>query len=124
MASIISSDDLTSYLPGVTIPAASLTLYVRLANGIVTDVIGSLEKIPERVEAITLEAAARGVDSSQPTSITTSFDDTTRTIRREGLTRAAAKRGVYLTDGERDELLRLAGKRRRRRAGTIHLRRS
>lgn len=119
---IIMTDDLVSYLPNTEIPAASAELYVRLANGVVSRVIGNLDPVPEDVEAITLEVAARGLTVTGPTSVTTAFDGTSKTVRREGLVRAAARRGVYLTRSERDELLRLAGKPRRPRAGSIRLR--
>ena len=98
---VIDSADLTSYLRDDT---AEVTLYVELANGIVTDLVGTLVTIPTRVRAITLEVAARAYRNPNGYSSET-IDD--YTYRRDADTRQA---GVYLTAAERAELLGLAGR--------------
>ncbi|MGH1563037.1 hypothetical protein [Mumia sp. DW29H23] len=121
MADIITGDDLAAYLPGrnVVPDSATTTLYVELANGIVSEVTGEIFPVPVRIRAITLEVAARGLrDADGYTSVTTAFDDTSRTVRREG---AGEDLGVYLTDEERDEIVDILSGRPRRRAGTIRL---
>jgi hypothetical protein len=102
MADYIDTSKLASYLrQPLDFPAGNL--YVDLANGLVTEVVGDLSPVPSTVVSITLEVAARGYRSADGfTSVTTSFDDASKTVRRE---MSAADAGVFLTDGERDRLL-------------------
>lgn len=119
---IISTDELVSYLPGVSIPAGSAQLYVSLTNDEVTGALRLPDgkQPPPGAKRIALEVAARAARSADGySSVTTSFDDTSKTVRREGA--AGAKRlGVYLTDEERAELVGLAG-RRPKKARSIRL---
>lgn len=111
---IIKVTDLASYLgrAGIAVDDVSADLYVDLANGLVSDVVGELDPVPTRVKAIALEVAARGYRNPNGyTSVTTSFDDSSKTWRRE---LSGSQAGIYLTDAERDELMGLAGKRRAR----------
>lgn len=112
---IITVSDLASYLDDkalTTSPAAALK--VRLANGLVSDALGTTTSPPSRVTAITLEVAARSVRNPEGYSSET-IDD--YTYRRDAETRQA---GVYLTSDERDELLLIAG-RRVRSAHTVRM---
>lgn len=97
---IIIDSDLTSY---VRLPDADVALYVELANGIVSELVGDLVEVPTRVRAITLEVAARAFRNPNGYSSET-VDD--YTYRRDADTRQA---GVYLTDSERAELLGMVG---------------
>lgn len=98
--SIIVDDDLTSYLRQ---PDADVTLWVELANGIVSDVVGTLDPVPTRVKAVTLEVAARAYRNPNGYSSET-IDD--YTYRRDVDTRQA---GVYLTAAEASELAGFSG---------------
>lgn len=111
---IITSADLASYLREPNPDSAAISLYVELANGIVTEAFpGSVPSTaPTRLKAITLEVAARAYRNPNGYSSET-VDD--YTYRRDTDTRAA---GVYLTDGERAELTTISGGGIRR-AGTI-----
>lgn len=120
MAAYIVQDDLASYLQ-VAVGALNGDLAVRLANEMVTDVVGELWPAPARVVAITLEVAARGVRNPQAySSVTVGIDDYDKTVRREGAALVAP--GFYLTDAERAELLTFVEGAPRRRAGSISLR--
>lgn len=103
---IITDAELASYLERPV--DANITLKAELANGIVGEFLypdGDVPTaIPTRVRAITLEVGARGVRNANGYSSET-IDD--YTYRRPDGTREA---GIYLTDGERDELLNLIGK--------------
>lgn len=99
---IINMIDLASYLRESNIDP-SADLLVELANGIVTEVTGTLDPIPTRVRAVTLEVAARAYRNPQGASSET-IDD--YTYRRDGDTTAA---GVYLTRTELATLRGLAG---------------
>ena len=97
MVDIISSEELTSYL-GIG-AESNVALFVDLANGIVSEVIGNLTPIPARVMAITLEVAGRPVRNPAGYSSET-VDDYTYRLPSE-----TRKAGVYLTDDERAELV-------------------
>ncbi len=99
---IITESDLTSYLRQPV--ETDVTVFVDLANGIVSEVTGVLATTPVRLMAITLEVAARAFRNPNGYSSET-IDD--YTYRRDADTRQA---GVYLTAAERSELLGLAGK--------------
>lgn len=97
---IITNDDLASYLRDPSLSSdTTVGLFVDLANGVVEDVTGTLATAPTRVKAITLEVAARAYRNPNGYSSET-VDD--YTYRRDADTRQA---GVYLTAGERSELL-------------------
>lgn len=100
---IIDDGELTSYLRQ---PGADVALYVELANGIVGELVGNADTIPTRVKAITLEVAARAYRNPNGYSSET-VDD--YTYRRDADTRQA---GVYLTNAEAAEVLRLTGQAR------------
>lgn len=92
---IITTTDLASYLREADLDAAAAGLYVELANGIVTEVTGTLAApYPAQVRAITLEVAARAYRNPEGASSET-IDD--YTFRRDGDT---AGGGVYLTKAE------------------------
>lgn len=118
----ITEDELVNYLQGVSLPAGVAALYTSLANGEVADITGELTTIPVRVKAITLEVAARPLRNNGFTSVTTTADGTSKTVRREGV--SADDAGVVVTAAERAELRAIVtGKPRRiRRVGSIGLR--
>ena len=118
MADYISTEDLASYLQ-TTLAADSATLYVTLTNGLITDLIGDLSPVPTTVKAIALEVAARGYSNATGiTSVTKSFDDASKTERREV---RGGKRGVFLTAEDIDALLAAAGLKAHRGVGSIQL---
>lgn len=123
MADYITEGELSSYLQ-VKHVAGKNTLTVELANGAVTDVIGDVLNTPamsSRIKAITLEAAARHARNPLAfSSEQVKTDDYDTTERREG--KALTAPGVYLTDGEKDELREHAFGLRGGRTGTIRLR--
>ena len=98
------TSDLASYLRDSTVSGNDADFVVDLANGIVGDVIGTLDPIPTRVRAITLEIAARAWRNPNGYSSETIED---YTYRRDAETRQA---GVYLTPSESAELLSITGK--------------
>ncbi len=109
MAEYIQEADLAAYLR-TTITDGQADLFIELANGIVTDVVGNLDPVPAQVRALTLEVAARAWRNPDGySSISTEIDDFTKTVRREG--DALTAPGVYLTDAETDLLLGLLGTR-------------
>lgn len=97
-----------------TIPTndPSALYVVALANGLVTDVIGEDAILNTEMETITLDVAARAFTNPDGTSsVTMSFDDSSKTKRWEGGPATSdISRRVYLTDEERDRLGVLAGK--------------
>lgn len=103
---IITSTQLASYLRDPTLSGnESLILYVSLANGLVGEIVGAdLAPIPARVTTITLEVAARAWRN--PDGYASETVQGEYTYRRDPQTRSA---GVYVTDPERDELLRITG---------------
>jgi hypothetical protein len=104
MANIITTTDLASYLRETALDTAAATLYVDLANGIVSEVLPDVVlPAPARVRAITLEVAARAYRNPNGYSSET-IDD--YTYRRDAETRQA---GVYLTTSEREELHDFSG---------------
>lgn len=109
MAEIITVETLASY-PGVTMSpnADTNTLVVELANGLVSDIIGTLDPVPTRARAITFEIAARALRNPKGlSSESKKIDDWTKTERyAEG---AKVRAGVYLTDEETAELEALLG---------------
>jgi hypothetical protein len=109
---IITTTDLASYLREPNPDEAVLGLLVELANGIVTDAVGTdlTAPYPAGVRAVTLEVAARAYRNPEGASSET-IDD--YTFRRDG---ATASGGVYLTDTERTDLARLVGGRARVRS--------
>lgn len=124
MAEFISEADLASYLQ-VTIPTGKAALVVKLANGLVTDVVGEVEVPTTKMIATALEVAARGWrNPGAYTSVTVGIDDYDKTTRREG--KDVDKFGVYLTEDEEatlaDEKALLAGQvLSRKRVGSVQL---
>lgn len=119
MAEIIGSGDLSSY-PGTpkTATPEQMTLVLGLANGLVSDIIGTLTPVPTKAKTIALEVAARGLRNPEgASSVTQSIDDWSETVRFEGGLEGA---GVYLTEDEEAALRGLVG-RRRQRIGTIRV---
>lgn len=105
---IIVASDLASYLRDPDISVDDSDVVLRLANGIVEEQLSGSQITP-RVEAITLEVAARAYRNPQGFSSETTDD---YTYRREAETRRA---GVYLTDSEKTELRSIAAP-----LGTLH----
>src|SRR4051812_31726872 len=98
---VITQSDLISYLRE---PDAEVSMIVELADGIVSEVVGTVPfPVPTRMRAIALEVAARAYRNPNGYSSET-IDD--YTYRRDNSTQQA---GVYLTDAERMELLALDG---------------
>lgn len=101
----ITEDELVSYLR-LDAEAASadsdlLELFVELANGLVSDYLGSptsMDPIPTRIRTITLEVAARAFRNPEGYA-SEQIDDYKYT--RPSSARAA---GIYLTDEEEDWL--------------------
>jgi hypothetical protein len=109
MAEYIQEADLAAYLR-TTITGGQADLFIELANGLVTDIIGDIDPVPTQVRAITLEVAARAWRNPDGySSVSEEIDDFTKTVRREG--DALTSPGVYLTDAETDLLLGLLGTR-------------
>jgi len=105
---IITAEELALYLD-VDL-TASLSMKVDLANAIVSDLpyrTPLVDPVPSRIQAITLEVAARAVRNPNGYSSET-IDD--YTYRRDADTRQA---GIYVTDSERAELLALRSVRPR-----------
>lgn len=102
---VITTSQLAAYLrqPVTELDAAASSLYVELANGIVTEVTGELDPVPVRVRAIALEVAARAYRNPEGVTSET-IDD--YTWRRGESTSGA---GVYLTPDEYATLARLSG---------------
>jgi hypothetical protein len=97
MATIITAPDLQGYLRE---PTADVTLLVDLANGVVSETLGTVPSpIPTRLRAITLEVAARAYRNPAGYASET-VDDYTYRLPSE-----TRKAGVYLTAAERAELL-------------------
>jgi len=118
MADYIDEGDLASYLQLPEVPSDA-SFPVKMANGLVTDVVGDLAPVPTRIVTIALEVAARGYRNPQAySSVTVGIDDYDKTVRREGAALAAP--GYYLTPDETAELLGYVGIRRRR-VGSISL---
>lgn len=118
MANVIVLDDLSSYLRDAYTGGGQIL--VDLTNDLIADVAGDLPAWPASVRAVALEVAARGYRSTPGVSSTTvSTDGTSKTVRREGS--AVEKRaGVYLTAGEKAEILAaVLGRPAAARAGTI-----
>lgn len=103
---IIAATDLASYLRNPSLAEEeALQQIVTLTNGLVGEVVGDLEPVPVRVQAIALEVGARAWRNPEGYSSET-IDD--YTYRRDADTRRA---GVYLTDSERAELQGIVGGR-------------
>lgn len=101
---IITDAELASYLE--TTVTASLTMKANMSDKLVTELIyasGLPATIPTRVKAITLEVAARAVRNPGGYSSETVEDYTYR------LPTETRQAGIYLTPGERAELLGLDG---------------
>ena len=116
----VTATTLASY-PGVVMPANSETsdLVVELTNGEIVDLIRVPDPIPFRVRAIAFEVAARALRNPEGAeSITKGVDDWKKTVRFSQADKLRA--GVYLTDGEKAELLGAVG-RRKKRTGSIQL---
>ncbi len=101
MVDALSPADLASY-PGN--PAADATqgqvdLIVRLTNGQIAEITGTLESIPARIESIALEVAARAFRN--PDGASEERVDDYATKRPAGQESA----GVYLTAWERAQVI-------------------
>lgn len=119
MTDFITRASLASYLQ-VAEDSFDGSVAVRIVNGLVGEIVGEMDPVPFRVEAIALEVAARGVRNPQAySSVTVGIDDYDKTVRREGAALTAP--GFYLTDEERAELLGFTGVPVRR-VGSIRLR--
>lgn len=113
MAEIINAGELATYLRGEA-QESDLALLVELANGLVSDALGSaVAPYPTRVRTITFEVAARAWRNPNGYASETSDD---YTYRRDADSRAA---GIYLTDAERAELAGVGAGARVMRAGSI-----
>lgn len=125
---IINTVEVTTYLgPLVAVDSDQLKFLVELTNGVVTDAWASPPDsvwtdpttCPAWVRVLALEVAGRPARNPKGlASWTKSADDASKTER---LPERAAAAGVFLTS---EEAARLGGvKRRRRRMGTIYIRR-
>lgn len=115
MTDVLRIEDLRAY-PGVSIPStATGELVLRLTNGLIADIIGDLSPVPTRALTIALVVAKRALSNPEGAeSITTGLDDWKKTVRYRA-SEVADEVGVYLQDGEEDELRDMV----REAAGTV-----